>query len=65
MTVKELKAAIADLPDDMDVLLHQHNDESHFSMSEKAEVRTIKFEDAEMDPEEWADLECLCITDEL
>lgn len=65
MTIKELKNAIKDLPDHMDVLIHQEDDESHFSMSQTHEVRKITFQDEEMDPEEWAELECFCITDEI
>ena len=65
MTIKELKIAINDLPDDMDVLIHQEDEESHFSMSQSHEVRKITFQDEEMDPEEWAEMDCFCITDEI
>ncbi len=65
MTIKELKNAIKDLPDHMDVLVHQEYDESYFSMSESCNVRKITFQDEEMDPEEWAEVECFCITDEI
>lgn len=65
MTIKELKEAINDLPDYMDVLIHQENEESYFSMSETHEVRKITFQDEELQPEEWAELECFIITDEI
>lgn len=65
MTIKELKIAINDLPDDMDVLIHQEDEESYFSMSQRYEVRKITFQDEETEPEEWAEVDCFCITDEI
>lgn len=65
MTIKELKKAIENLPDHMDVMIKQENEESPFSMSEKMEVRKITFQDEEIDPEKWAEVECFCITDEI
>lgn len=67
MTVKELKLAIADLPDNMDVMLEQINDESRYAMAETAEVKPVTFMDEEFDvnPEEWPVVDCFVITDEI
>lgn len=65
MTVGELKQKIANLPDDMDVMIYQYNDESLYALAEKAEAETVTFSDEEMDPEEYAKVDCLVITDNL
>lgn len=36
MTILELKEKIANLPDSMEVFIHQDNDEFYFSLAEKA-----------------------------
>lgn len=64
MTVKELKTAINDLPNDMDVMIVQERDEEGlYSMAETAKVRSVTFQDQDIPEEEWADLDCLVITD--
>lgn len=65
MTVGELKQKIADLPDQMDVMIYQTNEESLYGMSQKAEVEDVTFGDEDMDRDEWAIEKCLVITDEL
>lgn len=65
MTVAELKIKIADLPDHMDVMIYQTNDESLYGMSEKAEVEDVTFGDEDIPREEWGIEKCLVITDEL
>lgn len=65
MTIKELKQKISDLPDNMDVMLSQYNDECHYSMSETAEVMDVEFQDPDMHPKDWATEKCFVITDEL
>lgn len=65
MTVKELKDKIANMPDDMDVMIEQTNDESRYNMAHVAEERQVTFMDEEMDQSEWATIPCLVITDEI
>lgn len=62
MNVKELKAAIADLPDDMDVMIEQTNDESRYGLANEAEVELVKFQDGDND-EVFAEEDCLVIRD--
>lgn len=65
MTVKELKDKIANMPDDMDVMIEQTNDESRYNMAHVAEERPVAFMDEEMDQSEWPIIPCLVITDEI
>lgn len=65
MTIKDLKKAIADLPDHMDVMLYQTNDEYEYAMSERIEVRSVTFGEEEFPEKEWAVVECLVISDEV
>lgn len=65
MTVKDLKKAIADLPDHMDVMVEQTNDEGRYGMSERVEVRAVLFQDEEIPSEEWDRVECLVISDDI
>jgi len=43
MTVKQLKEKIKDLPDHMDVFIHQENQEFGLSLLEDAKVITASF----------------------
>lgn len=43
MTIRELKAKITDLPDDMDVFIHQCENDFGHSICESAEVKEISF----------------------
>ena len=63
MDIKELKEKIKDLPDTMDVMILQTNDEYQHSMADSAYVRPITFQDESMPEEEWAVVDCLVITD--
>lgn len=65
MTVKELKQKLEGVPDDMDVMIYQTNDESSYSMSEKAFIEEVTFMDEEMPSEEYAKVDCFVITDEI
>lgn len=64
MTVKGLKIAMENLPDDMDVMICQYNDEYGNAMVEKAEIKPIQFQDEEIPEDEWATVECFVLTDE-
>lgn len=65
MTIKELKQAINDLPDNMDVMVYQTNDEYGFSLSETAQVQPVQFQDEEVPEDEWPTVDCLVISDEI
>ena len=43
MTIKELKLAIQDLPDHMDVFIRQTNEEYSFSLAEKTVTEPVVF----------------------
>nr|WP_199083392.1 hypothetical protein [Pedobacter sp. ASV19] len=64
MTIKELKAKIADLPDNMDVMVEQTNEEGRYGMSQTVEVRSVQFSDPEVPKKDWATEKCLIISDE-
>ncbi|WP_312697015.1 hypothetical protein [Sphingobacterium mizutaii] len=65
MTVAELKQKIADLPDHMDVMIMQEDDDYGYSGAFTAEVRDVTFKAPEIPKKEWAVEKCLVITDEL
>lgn len=68
MTVKELKLKLEGVPDNMDVMIYQTNDEYGYSMSEEASVQPVKFIDEEMqleDDEEYPIVDCFVITDDI
>lgn len=62
MNIKELKEAIKDLPDNMDVMIEQTNDESRYGMANEVEVENVKFQDGDND-EVFAEVDCLVIRD--
>ena len=62
MTVKELKKAIADLPDGMDVIIRQNNDEFQFSVANEARVVEVNFHDPS-NKSLNADVDCFVIED--
>ena len=64
MTIKELKIAIANLPDNMDVMIEQTSDESLYGMAQKAEVRSVILKGDDIPKKEWAKVDCLVISDE-
>jgi len=64
MNVKELKALIADLPDGMDVMVEQTDDESRYNMCQRAQVRDVTFGAPEIPRKQWAKVTCLVISDE-
>lgn len=63
MNIKQLKQIISSLPDDMDVMISQSNDESIYSMSDQASVQGVQFQDPDIPKKEWPTIECLVITD--
>lgn len=65
MTVKELKHKLEGVPDDMDVMIYQTNEEYGFSMGETASIQEVTFMDDEMDSEEYAKVDCFVITDDI
>lgn len=65
MTIKQLKEAIKDLPDYMDVMIRQENDEYGFSLAENAQPQVVTFFTHEDLAEEYAEDVCFVITDEI
>lgn len=65
MTVKQLKAAIADLPDEMDVMLDSNPEEGLYGMAESATVKKVDWKSDEIPKKEWVTNDCLVISDEL
>jgi len=65
MTIKQLKAAIADLPDDMDVMLDSNPEEGLYGLAESAIVKKVNWQDEEIPEEEWVTNDCLVISDEM
>ena len=63
MTVKELKKELENLPDNMDVMLRQTDDESAFNMVNSAEVKEITFHDQDIPEKEWVKVKCFVVTD--
>lgn len=63
MTVKDLKQKLEGIPDDMDVMIMQVNDEYQYSMGEEAGVSSITFQDPDIPEDEWCDVDCFVITD--
>ncbi|KAA8483748.1 hypothetical protein BDE36_1788 [Arcticibacter tournemirensis] len=64
MTIGQLKTIIADLPDHMDVMVEQTNDECRYGMSETIEVRPVTFGGDDIPEDEEAVVDCLVISDE-
>jgi hypothetical protein len=62
MNVKQLKKKIQNLPDHMDVVLKQvNNDEFEISPAETAKVKTVTYYGEKEEPK----VKCLLITDEI
>lgn len=59
MNIKELKQKIKDLPDNMDVMIEQTNDEFRCSMANEANHVELTYSDGELK----ANAMCLLITD--
>lgn len=65
MTVKELKQKLENLPDLMDVMIMQTDDEFSYNAAITAEVRPVKFfPDDDGDELNVAIEDCFVITDE-
>ena len=60
MTVKQLKEAIKDLPDNMDVFIEQNDYDHRISLANTAEVKNVKFSDRRLKAED----KCLILSDE-
>jgi len=63
MTIKELKAKIKDLPDNMDVMIVKSNDEFKYSLCETANTEEVNF--GEEHGVVMATDACLVISDEI
>lgn len=61
MTVKQLKKAIEDLPDNMDVMIEKYEDEFNIHLLESATVKICKFIGEKVEPKE----KCLILSDEI
>lgn len=64
MNIKQLKAAIANLPDDMDVMLDSSPEEGLYGMAESANVKKVEWRDDDIPEEDWVTEDCLVISDE-
>lgn len=64
MTLGEFREKTAHLPDNIDIMIYQDDDEFSYSPAEKAEVENVTFKDAFMPASEWAPVECLVITNQ-
>ncbi|TWP23500.1 hypothetical protein ETU10_07190 [Apibacter muscae] len=64
MTVKELKEYIADLPDNMDVMIMQVNDDFRYNLLQNSEVKEVNFIDPS-NKEVYAFEACLILSDEI
>ena len=62
MTVKQLKDAIKDFPDDMDVMIEKTDDEFHFGLLESAQIKEVTFQSSE---EEEAEQGVVVLSDEI
>jgi len=62
MTIKELKAKIKDLPDNMDVMIVQTSEEFKYSLCEIAIVKDVNFSEGDV---VMATDKCLVISDEI
>lgn len=62
MNIKELKEKIKDLPDHMEVFIHQDNDEFHLAQVETAKVIEASFSE-EPDGEKLAKENVFLLTD--
>lgn len=63
MTNQELIKKLQVLPPNMEVMLIQTDDESEYQMVETVEVRPILFGSPDVPRKEWADVECVVISD--
>lgn len=65
MTVKELKKALENAPEDMDVMIHQVDDETTHNIAESAAVEDVLFSSDDIPRKQWATEKCFVITDQL
>lgn len=64
MNIKELKDKIKDLPDNMDVMIEQNNDEFRYSLAEVADVFSVVFNANNINKKNGsAIVDCLIIQD--
>lgn len=64
MTVKKLKELLADVPDDMEVFIHQNENDFSHSLAESAQMRPLKFTDRSGPVPLVAYDQCFIISDE-
>lgn len=64
MTKKELLKKLEAVPEDMEIMLMQTDDESAYNMVNTAEIRPLTFGSADVPKREWATIDCFVITDE-
>lgn len=64
MTNSELIKKLQALPGNMEVMLIQTDDESAYNMVNTVGVRSITFGAEDVPMEEWADEDCVVISDE-
>lgn len=64
MTNKELIKKLQGLPPNMEVMLIQTDDESAYNMVNTVEVKAITFGAPDVPRNEWAEVECVVISDE-
>jgi len=64
MKVKQLKKALEGVDENLEVFIHQDNDEFYYSLLESTTVDLISFSAGD-DEEDKAEEKCLILTDEI
>ncbi len=64
MTVKKLKEILADVPDDMEVFIHQNENDFTHSLAETAEMKKLKFSEGDGSKKPVAYEDVFIISDE-
>jgi len=65
MTVKELKKALENAPEDMDVIINQVNDDYAYNLAETASIDDVVFGSEDIPRKHWATEKCFVISDQL
>lgn len=63
MTKLELLKALQDVPDDMDIMIHQNNDEFAYSMPLVAKIHAIRFKEEGIPKHKQPTIDCFLISD--
>lgn len=64
MINSELIKKLQTLPENMEVMFTQTNDESEYSMVNSADIQALTFSSSDVPRNEWATENCIVISDE-